>query len=255
MAFELDTSRGTVTNIMQNILNLRRFSTKWVPHTLTDPQKAKRREMAAAMLATLQAEEANGFQRVITMDESWIPWSLPHDSVWGPEGTARPEAPKMKVGMPKTMVVVFWSADGILFRTYLPEKTTVTANYFTKQCLDPLKIQLGLRADGPPQYILHMDNARPHTAHMTKDFLATSPFVLLPHPPYSPDIAPSDFHLFGNMKRSLKGLDAKSRDELIDAVDRFLLPLNRTTLLPVFRHWLNRLTKVMATGEYYTPDK
>jgi hypothetical protein len=211
-------------------------------------------EMAAAMLATLQLEEANGFQRVITMDESWIPWSIPHDSLWGPVGTARPEAPKLTVGLPKTMVVVFWCAEEVLLRIYVPKGTTINAKFFTEQCLHPLVMKLGLKADRPEKFILHMDNARPHTAHMTADFLASSPFILLPHPPYSPDIAPSDFHLFGNMKRNLKGLNAKTRDELIDAVDGFLRPLTRVQLLPVFRHWMDRLAKVQLTGEYYTPD-
>jgi histone-lysine N-methyltransferase SETMAR len=55
-----------------------------------------------------------------------------------------------------------------------------------------------------------MDNARPHTAHLTQDFLADGPFEVLPHPPYSPDVAPSDFYLFGTMKSKLKGLNAKT---------------------------------------------
>ena len=41
---------------------------------------------------------------------------------------------------------------------------------------------------------LHFDNARPHAAEHEVDEMG---FKKLPHPPYSPDLAPSDFFLFG----------------------------------------------------------
>jgi hypothetical protein len=41
---------------------------------------------------------------------------------------------------------------------------------------------------------------------------------VLPHPPYSPDLAPSDYHLFGSMKRLLVGKRFRINDEVIAAV-------------------------------------
>ena len=52
--------------------------------------------------------------------------------------------------------------------------------------------------------MLH-DNAHPHTAAHTVDTLRALKFEVLKHPPYSPDLAPSDFHLFGPMKEHLNG--------------------------------------------------
>ncbi len=46
--------------------------------------------------------------------------------------------------------------------------------------------------------LLH-DNAAPHTAKVTKETLEALGFRVLPHPPYSPDLAPSDFHLFRSL--------------------------------------------------------
>jgi hypothetical protein len=43
--------------------------------------------------------------------------------------------------------------------------------------------------------ILH-DNARPHTAARTQALLDHFTLELLDHPPYIPDLAPSDYHLF-----------------------------------------------------------
>ncbi|KAG5318760.1 MOS1T transposase, partial [Pseudoatta argentina] len=53
-----------------------------------------------------------------------------------------------------------------------------------------------LYAQRHDQVILLYDNARPHVAKPVKTYLETLKWEVLPHPPYSPDIAPSDFHLF-----------------------------------------------------------
>jgi hypothetical protein len=50
------------------------------------------------------------------------------------------------------------------------------------------------------------DNARPHTAALTMSTLLKLKWDVLPHPPYSPDLAPSDYHLFGPMKGFLGGM-------------------------------------------------
>ena len=45
---------------------------------------------------------------------------------------------------------------------------------------------------------------------------------LVQHPPYSPDLAPSDFHLFPNMKRHLSGTHYNTYNDVISAADDFL---------------------------------
>ena len=53
-------------------------------------------------------------------------------------------------------------------------------------------------------WFLH-DNALAHRALATQKKLACLSFQCLDHPPYSPDLAPSDYHLFpGLKKRGLK---------------------------------------------------
>ncbi|CAK9823968.1 Histone-lysine N-methyltransferase SETMAR [Anthophora retusa] len=53
--------------------------------------------------------------------------------------------------------------------------------------------------------ILHHDNARPHTARITADKLRQLGWDVLPQPAYSPDIAPSDYHLFRSLQNFLLG--------------------------------------------------
>ena len=57
--------------------------------------------------------------------------------------------------------------------------------------------------------ILHEDNARPHTAVQTVRTISDLGWELLPHPPYCPDLAPSDFHLFGPLKDFTRGTKSK----------------------------------------------
>jgi hypothetical protein len=42
------------------------------------------------------------------------------------------------------------------------------------------------------------------------------------HPPYSPDLAPSDFYLIGYVKRCFAGLSFEDVDQLLAAVEGVL---------------------------------
>ena len=46
-------------------------------------------------------------------------------------------------------------------------------------------------------------------------------FELIDHPPYSPDLAPSDYFLFPNLKKHLAGKRYESNDDVISAVEDF----------------------------------
>ena len=53
--------------------------------------------------------------------------------------------------------------------------------------------------------VLLYDNARPHTAAHTAETLRKLKFQVMAHPPYNPDLALSDYHLFGPLKEALRG--------------------------------------------------
>ncbi|GFX70145.1 mariner Mos1 transposase [Trichonephila clavipes] len=75
--------------------------------------------------------------------------------------------------------------------------------------------------DKRPQYnkrhdrvILQHDNARPHVAKVVKTYLETLKWKVLPHPLYSPDLAPSDYHLFRSMAHGLADQHFRSYEEV-----------------------------------------
>ena len=70
--------------------------------------------------------------------------------------------------------------------------------------------------------IFHQDNAPPHGAHQTAQKIAEMGWEVFTHPPYSPDLAPSDFHLFGPLKESLGGIKFQNDDAIKQHALKFL---------------------------------
>jgi len=103
--------------------------------------------------------------------------------------------------------------------------------------------------------LLH-DNAIPHTARATIEALETLKFEVLSDPPYSPDLAPSDFHFFPHLKWDLKGTHFTSDDEVKQAVtswiEKELLNSSLTACLNLFYFGKNVLNdKVTMSKNKY----
>ena len=75
--------------------------------------------------------------------------------------------------------------------------------------------------------LLH-NNARPHTAAHTAETLRKLKFEVMAHPPYSPDFAPSDYHLFGPFKEALRARRFTSDQEVKKAVHAWLAAQPKT---------------------------
>jgi histone-lysine N-methyltransferase SETMAR len=107
----------------------------------------------------------------------------------------------------KNLVTIFWDSKGVLLTDVLPCGQTITALYYCS-LLDKLRnaVQEKRRRrmlDG--NLYLLQDNARPHTAQATKAKLSELHLNVIPHPPYSPDLSPSDYYLFSPLKSALRG--------------------------------------------------
>jgi len=66
------------------------------------------------------------------------------------------------------------------------------------------------------------DNAPAHRALATQKKLAYLGFQFLDHPPYSPDLTPSGYHLFNGLKKQLKYRHFSSDAEVIAAAETWL---------------------------------
>ncbi|GFO03272.1 histone-lysine N-methyltransferase SETMAR [Plakobranchus ocellatus] len=98
----------------------------------------------------------------------------------------------------------------------LGERITPFASRYCST-LDRLKEAIRRKRPGLLRWgvVLQHDNATPHSANLTQQWLQRYGWEILPHPAHSPDLAPSDFHLFGPLKRHLGGMAFETEDDLI----------------------------------------
>jgi len=104
------------------------------------------------------------------------------------------------------MASVFWDAEGILFINYLENGKTITGEYYfnllTRLDEKIREERLGLQKK---KIIFHQDDAPAHKSVLAIGKLRDLHYELLEYPPYSPDLAPSDFCLFPKLKLFFAG--------------------------------------------------
>jgi histone-lysine N-methyltransferase SETMAR len=118
------------------------------------------------------------------------------------------------------LVYGVWDKDGVLLVDYLERGATITAKCYVA-LLDKMKQQLVSKGRGKLSkgILFFQGNADPHKAAITQQKLADTHFEVLKHPAYSPDLAPSDYCLFPNHKKHLKGRKFSSTEEATSAAD------------------------------------
>jgi histone-lysine N-methyltransferase SETMAR len=103
------------------------------------------------------------------------------------------------------MLIVFFDIHGTVHRDFVPQGPN------TKFYCEVLRrLRENIRQKQPDlwsakNWILHDDNEPCHRALLAREFLANHNLLSLPHPPYSPHLAPADFFLLPMMKMQLKG--------------------------------------------------
>ena len=113
----------------------------------------------------------------------------------------------------------FWDQDGIPLIDHLPKGQTINSS-LPVQMKDIWKEKR--RSDFTKGVLFLYDSAPAHRALATQKKLAYLGFQCLDHPPYSPDLAPSDYHLFPGLKKQLKVRHFSSDAEVIAAAETLL---------------------------------
>ena len=72
--------------------------------------------------------------------------------------------------------------------------------------------------------------------------------TMMPHPPYSPDLAPTDFYLIGYIKTILKGTHFETLNELMAAIIAILEKMPHKLLEEVMDEWMHRLNAVIQNN-------
>jgi len=141
------------------------------------------------------------------------------------------------------MLTLFWDEKGVILEHCTPRGTTVTSASYSDLLKNHLRPAIeskrrGLLSSGV--LLLH-DNARPHTVRTTAATMTDLHFECLPHPPYSPDFAPSDFRMFGPLKEAMGGKKFHSDEEVHHTVHEWLRGLPKEFfykgIYALCKHW------------------
>jgi len=116
-----------------------------------------------------------------------------------------------------------WSIICFLNARNVPQGTTINSAVYC-ETLKKLRraIQNKRRGTLSATILLLHNNAWPHSAAQTQDLITSFKWEQMDHPPYSPDLAPSDYHLFLDPKKFLGGKRFGDDNDLKDAVQKWL---------------------------------
>ena len=121
------------------------------------------------------------------------------------------------------MLCIWWDWKGVLYYELLPKNQTINCNKYCSE-LDQLKAALDEKHPelvSRKHIIFHQDNTRPDVSLMTRQKLLQVGWEVLIHLLHSPDIAPSDFHLFWSLQNSLNGKNVNSLEDCIRHLEQF----------------------------------
>lgn len=260
LAVLLDISIGSVHTLLHDHLNVSRVCARWIPRLLTPVQKQKRIEVCQLLLQCVREQGDAWWKTVITADESWIycydPATKQQSTEWVEKDGPRPKKPRAQKSAAKAMVVTFFDYRGMVYTHTVPQGQTINAEYYISVLKQLMKDHIPKkRPDLVGRWKLHQDNARPHVANAVVDFLAMKNVETVPHPPYSPDLAPNDFFLYPQAKRELKGRRFPTAAAAVKALEAVLKVLSKNGFEHVFQEWQRRWTKCVAlNGDYLEGD-
>ena len=104
-------------------------------------------------------------------------------------------------------------------------------------------------------WLLHHDNPPTHAVLLTRRFLTYNTMTVVPHPPYSPVLAPSDFFLFPKLKMKLKGRRFQTLEEIQAESQAVLNMLRKNDFQERFKNWQRRWDRCQASeGGYFVGD-
>ena len=102
----------------------------------------------------------------------------------------------------------FFDSMGIIYIHWVPTGITVNKEYYIEVLREFRKRFRRKRPElfQSGQWHFHQDNAPVHNSILVTDYLTQMGIKTVPHPPYSPDLAPCDFWLFPKLKKTSEAI-------------------------------------------------
>ena len=223
----------------------------WVRYELK-PRNVKRHLFACEQL--LERQRRKGFLYRIVTKNGFITITLSAENHEEFPAMLPRRRPNRIFNGSNVMLCIWWDQLGVVYYELLKPTETITGDQYRTQLM---RLNRALK-DKRPQYnerhdkvILQHDNARSHVAKV-KTYLETLKWEVLPHPPYSPDVAPSDYHLFRSMAHDLADQHFRSYEEVKNWIDSWIASKDDQFFRRGIRMLPERWEKVVASdGQYF----
>jgi transposase len=112
--------------------------------------------------------------------------------------------------------------------------------YFVTNILTLLEEAIFPQGRGPhrKRLVIHLDNCSIDASRASTERFEEHGMRRLPQPPYSPDLAPSDFYLFPTMKEKLERTQVADEDPFFESLQEILRRIDQEQLNMVFQAWV-----------------
>ncbi len=248
--------RSSVFSIVKKDLQLVKKCAKYVPRLLTPAHMAKQHNNSEYLLRLFR-NFPKVMERTVTMDESWVymynPLRKEESREWLHKEDPRPIKAQRARATGKVLIITFFDTSGLIYYEFYHK--TIKKGDFIQICgrfLDAFETRRP-RGRFRGCLFLHMDNAQPHTAGDSMNFLRSHQVQVLPHAPYSPDLAPNNFWFYGRLKGDLRGVRFPDIPTLKDAVrDQIGNITSMEYCQCIMKTWVKRLIScITANGGYF----
>lgn len=215
----------SVPSILEHLQQINKVKKldRWIPYQLTEKHMQRRFDACISLLSRNKSDPF--LHRIVTCDEKWILYdNRKRSSQWLDADEPAKQCAKPKFHQKKLMVTVWWTSRGVIHFSFLKQGKSITAEVYCTQ-LDEMMKKLAEkqpRLTNRQKPILLHDNARPHTSSRTQLKILEMELETFDHPPYSPDLSPTDYYFFRNLDNFLKGKIFNSQEAVENAFIEFI---------------------------------
>ncbi|XP_076381130.1 histone-lysine N-methyltransferase SETMAR-like [Megalopta genalis] len=194
----------------------------WIPHELKEIHLTQRISICDTHLKRNAIDPF--LKRIITGDERWIVYNnINKKRSYSMLDEPAQTIPKVELHQKMIMLSIWWDYKGVVYFEVLPSNQTINSDVYCQQLM---KLEEAIKVKRPKLanhkgIVFHHDNARPHTSLATRTKLLELGWEVMSHPPYSPDLAPTDYHLFLSLQNFLHGKNFSNDDSLKSQLIKF----------------------------------
>ena len=259
-------SEFNASQILNNVLGLKRVCEKWIPKAWTPDQRAFRVSVCKYLLDMHNYGDTDILSRLIVGDETFTCYYKNEES----RRASRAESNTLQVGpvsrRPSTgerykpaneptqvNFMFFYDAKGLLVSELMPEDQTPTTEFYAsmmKTILLPILKRKRGHKDKQPIYLLH-DNIALHNSVYFQEVQKELNIIVLPQPTNSPDMEPYEFWFFKQLRSKIGNASFKSRADTFTLINHHASYFTESNFANSIKQLPDRWNKIIDNDGLY----